>query len=342
MSPQSSQQSSRQSSQQSHPFAQYVRILGRGKKGSRSLSYDEAYDAMGMIVKGDVEAIQLGAFLMLLRVKEESPEELAGFVRAIRDTITPPPGMPPVDLDWSSYAGKRQHHPWYLLAALALADSGVRVLMHGTRGHTPGRLHTEDALRQLDVPICKDWQQVDAALAGDNFAYMPVAGFCPTMEELLQLKPVLGLRSVANSLARILNPAAANASVHSIFHPRYGEAHGQTLKILGQPRAAVFKGEGGEVERKPNANCEVLGLDNGVLQRQAWPRLLAGRADKIEVPDVQALLNLWRSEDSDGYGYQAVIGTLAITLQLLDRADEPQQALELAIKTWESRNRSRL
>ena len=96
------------------------------------------------------------------------------------------------------------------------------------------------------------------------------------------------------------------------------------------------------VERKPNANCEVLGLDNGVLQRQAWPRLLTGRADKIEAPDAQVLLNLWRNDVSCGYGYQSVVGTLAITLQLLDRADEPQQALELAIKTWESRNRSRL
>jgi anthranilate phosphoribosyltransferase len=329
-------------SQQSHPFAQYVRILGRGKKGSRSLSYDEAHAAMSMIVNGDVEAMQLGAFLMLLRVKEESPEELAGFVQAIRDTITPPSEMRPVDLDWSSYAGKRQHHPWYLLAALALADSGVRVLMHGTRGHTPGRLYTEDTLGQLDIAICMDWRQVDAALERDNFAYIPIAGFCPPMEDLLQLKPVLGLRSVANSLARLLNPATAQASLHSIFHPRYGDVHQQTLKILGQPRAAVFKGEGGEVERKPNASCKVLVLDKGSMQRQTWPRLLEGRADKTETPGVQALVNLWQNEVSGSYGYHAVVGTLAIALQLLNRADSQQDALEQAIKTWDSRNRSRL
>ncbi len=328
--------------QQPHPFAQYVRILGRGKKGSRSLSYDEAYNAMAMIINGDVEPMQLGAFLMLLRVKEESPEELAGFVKAIRDTITLPSDMPAVDLDWSSYAGKRQHHPWYLLAALALADSGVRVFMHGTSGHTPGRLYTEDALRELGISACTDWPQVAAALETDSFAYMPINGFCPPMEELLQLKPVLGLRSVANSLARLLNPSAANASLHSIFHPSYGEAHQQTLKILQQPRAAVFKGEAGEVERKPDAVCEVLGLNNGILERQQWPRMLQGRGDKATVPEVQPLVNLWRNEVNDGYGYQAVIGTMAIANQLLETCAEQENALELAKNMWESRNRSRL
>ena len=58
-----------------HPFAQYVRIVGKGKNGARSLTYDEAYDSFSMILKGDVLDVQLGAFLMLLRVKEESVEE---------------------------------------------------------------------------------------------------------------------------------------------------------------------------------------------------------------------------------------------------------------------------
>ena len=67
-----------------HPFAPFVRILGKGKTSSRSLTLDEARQAMAMILDGEVEDVQLGAFLMLLRVKEESPEELAGFVQASR------------------------------------------------------------------------------------------------------------------------------------------------------------------------------------------------------------------------------------------------------------------
>ena len=62
-----------------HPFAQFVRILGKGKRGARNLTREEAREAMGMLLDEKVEDTQLGAFLMLLRHKEESPEELAGF-----------------------------------------------------------------------------------------------------------------------------------------------------------------------------------------------------------------------------------------------------------------------
>ena len=254
-----------------HPFAPFVRILGRGKHGSRSLSFDEARQAMTMICAGDVDPMQLGAFLMLLRVKEESPEELAGFVCAARAASAAPGDALKVDLDWSSYAGKRQHHPWFLLAALALADSGVRVLMHGASGHSPGRFYTEDALVQLGIPCSQDWSSARQALDQSNFAYIGIDNFCPAVAQLLQLKPLLGLRSAANSLARLLNPAAAPAGMYSIFHPRYAHTHQQTLQLLQQPQAAVFKGEGGEVERKPDATCDVL----GALRRAIQPALAA-------------------------------------------------------------------
>ena len=65
-----------------HAFAPFVRTLGRGKRARRSLTREEAREAMQAILDGQVEDIQLGAFLMLLRVKEETPEELAGIQKA--------------------------------------------------------------------------------------------------------------------------------------------------------------------------------------------------------------------------------------------------------------------
>ncbi len=91
---------------QEHPFAQYVRILARGPGRSRALTFDEARDAMRMIAAGEAEPIQLGAMLMLMRYRQESPEELAGFVAALRETF-PPSSATQVDLDWPSYAAGR-------------------------------------------------------------------------------------------------------------------------------------------------------------------------------------------------------------------------------------------
>ena len=110
-----------------HPFAQYVRILGKGPNLSRPLTDEEMYQAASMIMKSQVEPMQIGAFLCILRMRTEVPEEGAGFVRAVRDTLIYPDNMPKVDLDWSSYSGKKRQLPWFLLATQLLASNGISI-----------------------------------------------------------------------------------------------------------------------------------------------------------------------------------------------------------------------
>lgn len=116
----------------SNAFTQYVKILGRGKKGSRSLTTEEADHAMSLILNGQVEPEQLGAFWMLIRIREETVEETVGFTEATRQFLSEKDPLEfHVDLDWPAYAGKRNELPWFLLAALALANYGKKVVMHG-------------------------------------------------------------------------------------------------------------------------------------------------------------------------------------------------------------------
>ena len=133
-----------------HPFSRIVAILGRGKTKQRHLTFDEALEAMHMILDGDVLPEQIGAFLMLLRLKEESPDEIAGFAQATRDRLKLPATVPQVDLDWSSYAGKRIQLPWFVLSVMVLVAQGTRVVMHGTEGHTAGRLYTREVIELLE------------------------------------------------------------------------------------------------------------------------------------------------------------------------------------------------
>ena len=94
--------------QELHPFAKFIQILARGKTKTRAFTVDEAQEAMAMILRGEAKPEQIGAFLMLLRLKEETPEEIAGFTMGTRDTFDLPASIPTVDVDWSSYAGKRR------------------------------------------------------------------------------------------------------------------------------------------------------------------------------------------------------------------------------------------
>ena len=233
-----------------HPFARFVAILARGKTHIRSLTLEEAEESMTMLLNGEAEPEQIGAFLMLLRLKEESPEEIAGFVRGARKTLELPDDIPAVDLDWSSYAGKRRQLPWFLLAALLLARNGETVFMHGTEGHTPGRLYTRDCLEQLGFPIAASLQDATDHLGRYNFAYVPLENLSPVLKQLIELRPILGLRSPVHTLCRMINPFSAPFMLQGIFHRGFMETHQGAALLLDQPRMAVFRGEGGEIERR--------------------------------------------------------------------------------------------
>lgn len=319
-----------------HPFAVYVRALGKGKSGARSLTLDEARDAMGMILRGEVLDVQLGAFLMLLRVKEESPEELAGFVMAARTYIDAPKDIP-VDLDWSSYAGKRRHLPWFLLAVRTLAQHGIRVFMHGASGHTINRLYTESVLPELGMPVCANWSEVRDALDSNHFAYMPLATFCPPLGDMIGLRNVLGLRSPVHTLSRLLNPLDAPHVIQAIFHPAYRTSHRAAARLLEYRHSCVFKGEGGEIERNPDGVCLTLRLENSEPVENEWPMLFEQRHEPESELAVEDLLAVWRGDAGHEYGEAAVIGTLAIALLTLQKATTPDEAMALAKQWWETR-----
>jgi anthranilate phosphoribosyltransferase len=326
-----------------HPFARFIKILGRGKTLTRSLTIEEAEEAMAMILAGETLPEQLGAFLMLLRMKEESPAEIAGFVRAARATVQTPAGAPRVDIDWSSYAGKGRQLPWFALSALVLARNGWRVFMHGAEAHTEGRIYTGVAVRALGLSVSQSLEGAADSLGASNFAYLPIDALSVKIADMLELRPILGLRSPVHTFARMLNPFAAPCMLQGVFHPGYMALHRGAGILLGQPRLAVFRGEGGEIERRPNKPCEVMTLIDGRLDDDRWPPTIAEpRQPPDESMDLNRLGAVWRGEITDEYGEAAIIGTLAIALKTLGAAASIGEAEARAIALWGARDRTRL
>lgn len=326
-----------------HAFAEYVRTLGRGKRARRSLSREEARDAMEMILDGKVEEVQLGAFLMLLRVKEETPEELAGFLDACRkrcdDSLA---DFPAVQLDWPSYAGKKKHHPWYLLATVLLADQGIRTLLHGGPAHTPNRVYTDELLPALGLKVASSVDQAAEHLEEQGLAYLPIEQFCAPLSYLLTLRFYLGLRSPINTLARSLNPARAPLSMQSVFHPAYIALHQGAAELCGDRDLLLFKGEGGELEIRPDARTSITGIRHGEALEGAVLDNIMPRHAPPGSPNAEALKQVWRGETKDEYGENAVIQTVAVALWGLDRAENLEDAQTRAAEFWASRDRSRL
>ncbi|HCA27090.1 MAG TPA: glycosyl transferase family protein, partial [Betaproteobacteria bacterium] len=274
----------------------------------------------------------------LIRVKEETPQELAGFVRAAREALPAVQHMPAVDIDWSSYAGKRRHLPWFLLSAMLLASSGAKIFMHGLSGRKDERVYTPEALTLLGIPPCGSLGEAADRLNEFNFAFVALKDFSPKLDEIIELRPVLGLRSPVHTLSRLLNPFNAPVMLQGIFHPGYRDLHQETGLLLDQPHMAVIKGDGGEIERDPDVPCLVKSVHDGQLSEEEWPPLFGGaRHVKEETLDASRLLALWRGELEDEYGQAAVVGTAAIALRAMGKADSIDAAQSLAIQMWDNR-----
>jgi len=324
-----------------HPFARFVAILGRGKTKQRHLTFDEAYEAMGMILRNEVLPEQLGAFLMLLRLKEESPDEIAGFAAAAKSLFSLPEDLPRVDIDWSTYAGKRIQLPWFVLSVIALVNAGYTVTMHGTQGHTPGRIYTLEIIEMLGLPVASSLDQAASHIRVSGFTYIPLDVLSNRLQALIDLRPILGLRSPVHTFSRMLNPFDAHTMMQGIFHRGFLEIHAGAAQTLGQARMAVFRGEGGEIERRPNKPTPVWmtrGQDEPIIE--TWPQQLEnGHQPPDEDMDTSRLLDVWRGTSNDAYALASIIGTIAVTLRAMGKAPSIEAAQAMASDVWNGRDK---
>jgi anthranilate phosphoribosyltransferase len=321
-------------------LAPFVRILGRGPGRARHLTAAEAEEAMRLVLSGRAAPEAVGALLMLMRYRGEAPEEVAGFVRALRQEADGWNGLP-VALDWPSYAaGRTRGLPWFLLAARLIAEAGHPMLIHGWNSHQGELASVRAALEPLDIPVVTEPEAARGALLRIGIAYASLADVAPQALRVLRLRDVLGLRSAVNTALRLLNPAGAPASVQGVFHPPYRPLGRDAALLLGQERILVIEGGGGEFERHPSKAVTVSGAAGGQPFETTAPALLeeAHRlADDAARPD--DLMALWTGARADPFAEAVVIGTAPLALLAIGAAADPEAAAAEAAALWRRRAR---
>ena len=310
-------------------LSDHVRTLGRGPGRARSLSRAEAEDAMAQMLSGNAAPEAIGALLMLLRMKGETPDEIAGFAATAQATHAT---MPAADLDWPSYAaGRTRGAPWFLLSARLVARAGHTVLLHGWNGrNTAVRAH----LAACGIPAAEDAAAIERALSDTRLAYAPIEALNPALFRLLGLRDTLGLRSCINTVARMLNPGRAGAVVQGVFHPAYRELQTQAAHKLGWTALTVIKGGGGEMERHPGKDIITQGLRDGALWSTTFPATTRRHARLSDIAGTSDLAAVWSGEFQCPVATGIVIGTAAVALDTLGH----EQADLLAEELWESRS----
>jgi anthranilate phosphoribosyltransferase len=290
-------------------FRLLIKALGKGEKGSRSLTFNEACLLLEGFAKGKATRVQMASAMMLMRVRGETTEEIAGMVAGLRRTLDKGWSSLEVDIDWPVYAGKREQLPWLLLVAKLLAKKGVRVILHGDSQALPHRRHVESCLASLNIACCTTPQMANVALQSDNIVYVRAGDLSPVLDECRQLHQELGLRSLIQTAARCMNPTNAPISFRSYFHPGLDAVHQGICEILFAKSeyhfgtVAIFKGLQGETECNPRV-ATTISIVNGQFENVdvssvTIPTLLEGfsgaKVGQAELSsDILALL--WREK----------------------------------------------
>lgn len=224
-------------------ISQYIKEIGRGKQGARALTREHAADLFGQVLDGTVTDLEIGAFCLAMRIKGETPDEMAGFLDATYVRLNRVPsaqGKPIVVLP--SYNGARRLPVLTPLLALLVARSGLPVLMHGTATEA-NRIFVPQVLQALGLQL---ESRVRPVAAGEVF-YLPTEALCPGLKRLLDVRKAVGLRNSAHSLVKLMNPCAGPAVIVSSYtHPEYAVSMAAVFERMGST-ALLLRGTEGEV-----------------------------------------------------------------------------------------------
>ncbi len=231
----------------------------------RALDTMEASQVMDEIMEGEATSAQVAAFIVGLRMKGETPDEIAGLAVAMRArAVRIDAGA---ELDTCGTGGDVSHSfNISTAAALVAAGAGVRVAKHGNRAMS-SRCGSADVLELLGVQLTLQPKDVERCLrdVGIGFLFAPV--FHPAMRHAAAPRREIGVRSVFNVLGPLCNPAGAPAQLLGVAEPSLVDVMAGVLQRLGCHRAMVVHGEDGLDEITLSGRTEVCELEGSRLRR---------------------------------------------------------------------------
>jgi anthranilate phosphoribosyltransferase len=229
----------------------------------RDLSGEEAHVAMMQVMSGDASPAQISAFLVALRMKGETPDEIAGCARAMRAHVTPatPSHSNLVDTCGTGGDGSDTFNI-STSAALVAAAAGAIIAKHGNRA-VSSRCGSADVLEALGVRIDLAPTDVAACIDEVGFGFLYAQAHHPAMRHAGPIRRELGIRSVFNLLGPLTNPAGARRQVVGVYSEALVVPIAQVLSKLGTEHALVVHGAGGLDELTPTGENLMAEVRNG-------------------------------------------------------------------------------
>ena len=301
-----------------------------------------ARDVMGVIMRGEATPAQIGGFLVALRAKGETPDEIAGCAEAMREHVLPvrPTRDDVVDVVGTGGDGGRTFNI-STAAAIVAAAAGGAVAKHGNRAVSSAS-GSADVLEALGFRLEQPPERIAESIDRLGFGFMFAPAHHPAMRHAAPVRRELGTRTIFNLLGPLTNPAGARAGIFGVFSPALVRTFAEALAQLGSARAFVVHGAHGIDELSPagpNVVCEVVDgtvrdrvIDPGELGVEPCdPAELAGGTPAENAATIRAIF-----AGASGGKRQAVLLNAAGAIAAGGHAADLREGLAVARETVDS------
>jgi anthranilate phosphoribosyltransferase len=300
------------------------------------LTRTEAREAMQQIMEGGATQAQIAGFLIALRAKGETADEIAGCAEAMREHVL---AVRPARDDLVDTAGTGGDGKSTLnistAAALLAAAAGVGVAKHGNRAAS-SQTGSADVLEALGFELELPPERIARSIDELGFGFMFAQAHHPAMKHAAPVRRELGTRTVFNVLGPLTNPARARAQVVGVYSPSLVRPVAEALAQLGARRAFVVHGAGGIDELSPVGPSRVSEVvDGGVRDRIVDPQELGIEPTSLEelaggapAENAAAIRGVFAGER--GGAREAVLLNAAGAIAAGGHADDLREGLELA------------
>jgi anthranilate phosphoribosyltransferase len=290
-------------------FRATIKTVGTGPRGSRSLSFEEAREAMRAMLSGEVSDAQAGAFLIAMRTKGEEPEELAGLAQALREAASSREAVRPGTVACAgAYDGVADSPQLSLAAAVVAAAAGAPCVVHcGQRIGPKYGITPVDVLAALGGPERPSVEASRRMLAASGVGVVHSGEAIEGWDRMTRIRDEIGLRGPIHSAEKLVDHLGAERFVVGYTHQPYGPRIVGALQRLGAESTLAVRGiEGSDVPRP--ARPQASGLESMEMPQRLDLRLPHGGAAPDEsAATTRAVLG---GEEDGALGAAVVLGAM--------------------------------
>jgi anthranilate phosphoribosyltransferase len=247
---------------------------------------DEAYQAIGTIMRGEATDAQIAGLLVALRLRGETPDIVAGAAQAMREASTPVVCAHRDAVDTCGTGGDGLHtFNISTTAAFVTAGAGVPVAKHGNRG-VSSRSGSADVLKELGVNLAADSETMGKCLDEIGIAFLFAPSLHPAMKYAIGPRKELGIRTLFNILGPLSNPAQTRRGVLGVYSSAMVDLVANALAELDTVHMYVVHGDDGLDEITTTTTTEIAEVKNGTVQRFSLSPEEYG-FDRVLIEDLQ-------------------------------------------------------